>query len=76
MLVYVNDAEYLDGYRLRVEFTDGLVKTIDLAGHLKGEIFEPLKEISLFKQFKVNKDTETIEWFNGADFAPSFLYGL
>jgi hypothetical protein len=65
---------YLKGYQLRLEFNDGKVKDLDLKDELYGEIFEPLKEIELFRKAYVNPDTDTIEWPNGADFAPEFLY--
>ncbi len=76
MLIYVQDAKHLKDYQIQIEFTDGVKKTVDLKDHLEGEVFEPLKDLTYFKSFKVNKDTETIEWSNGADFAPSFLYLL
>ncbi len=41
-----------------------------------GEVFEPPKELAVFKQVAVNHETNTIEWPNGADFAPEFLYKI
>jgi hypothetical protein len=41
---------------------------------LYGEIFEPLKDKSLFQQVFVT--SRTIEWSNGADFAPEFLFEI
>ncbi len=76
MLIYVKNAHYVKDYQINIEFTDGLLKTVDLKEHLKGKVFEPLKDMEYFRNFKVNKDTETIEWSNGADFAPAFLYNL
>ena len=61
---------------MRLEFNDGTIKDIDLKEELYGEIFEPLLNIELFKQVKINPDTNTIEWENGADFAPEFLYEI
>lgn len=44
---------------------------VDLEKELYGEVFEPLRDKDLFKQ--VFLTSRTIEWPNGADFAPEFL---
>ena len=70
----LKSAEYIDFYRLRLTFSDGKVGNIDLASELWGEMFEPLKDLALFKSFKVDQELGTVVWPNGADFAPEFLY--
>lgn len=67
-------AEYLEGYKLRVAFDDGKEGVLDLEGHLWGEVFEPLRDVSKFKRFHVDSDLATIVWPTGADLAPEFLY--
>lgn len=74
MLIKVTDAKYVEGHKIRIRFSDGKTKTIDLKEHLWGEVFEPLKDIDYFRKFKLNHFT--LEWENGADFAPEFLYHL
>lgn len=59
-------------YTLQVMFDDGMVRRIDLTGELLGEVFEPLRDVVLFAQVRV--EGETVVWPNGADFAPEFLY--
>lgn len=76
MFLHINEAGYLGDYRLRLWFNDGQVKDVDLKDELYGEVFEPLKNQDLFKQVKVNPDTKTVEWPNGADFAPEHLYEM
>ena len=39
-------------------------------------MFEPLRDVSSFRQVTLNEGTNTIEWPNGADFAPEFLYEI
>ncbi len=76
MFLHVTDVRLTKDYELQVTFSDGVVKAVDLAGELHGEIFEPLKDPEVFKQVKVNAETNTVEWPNGADFAPEFLYEI
>ncbi|HMQ51915.1 MAG TPA: DUF2442 domain-containing protein [Anaerolineae bacterium] len=74
MFLHLTEVNYLEDYKLRLKFNNGIIKDVDLRDELYGKVFEPLKEIELFKQVAVNRDTNTIEWPNGADFAPEFLY--
>lgn len=59
---------------LRVTFDDGSEKRVDLAGELWGEVFEPLRDPDFFRQARLNPETGTVEWPNGADLAPEFLH--
>jgi hypothetical protein len=74
MFLHVNSVEPLEGYSLRLEFSDGSVRDVDLSEELHGEVFEPLRDPGIFRKVAVNEETGTIEWPNGADFAPEFLY--
>jgi hypothetical protein len=68
----VIDAIYIRDYLIAFQFQDGTRKVIDFKNELWGAVFEPLRDINVFKKFKLNY--YTIEWENGADFAPEFLY--
>jgi Protein of unknown function (DUF2442) len=76
MFLHVKRVLHVKDYMLRLEFTDDVVKDVDLKEELHGEIFEPLKDPKLFKQASVNEETQTVERPNGADFAPEFLYEI
>ena len=72
MCLEVVKAEYLNGYRIKLWFNNQVVKIVDLANSLNGEVFLPLKDIDFFKRFNIKFNT--IEWENGADLAPEYLY--
>ena len=76
MFLHVTDVRYLEDYKLELSFNDGVIKEVDLKGELYGEVFESLREVEYFKQVVVNEETNTIEWPNGADFAPEFLHEI
>jgi len=76
MFLHIKSVEYRGGYELRLAFSNGKIKDVDLAGELYGEVFEPLRDVDLFRQVVVNAETGTIEWPNGADLAPEFLFDL
>ena len=72
----VKNVQYVSGYRLLLTFEDARVRLVDLARHLEGEVFEPLKDPAYFKRVQVSEDLDTIVWDNGADFSPDFLYEI
>lgn len=67
-------ARYLDGYRLVLTFEDGKRGVLDMKDKLRGPVFKPLEDLRLFKQFRLDRELETIVWPTGADLAPEFLY--
>jgi hypothetical protein len=74
MFLEVSDAKYLGDYKISLFFNNGESKTVDLSDKLIGKIFEPLKDKNYFQLFTIKYNT--IEWSNGADFAPEYLYEI
>ena len=74
MFLHINSVQHLGEFTLRIEFSDGSVREVDLSDELHGEVFEPLRDPAVFAAVVVNPDTGTIEWPNGADMAPEFLH--
>jgi len=74
MFLEVSKAEYLDNYRIELTFNNGETKTVDLQNELNGSIYKPLRQLDYFKSFRVPYNT--VEWSNGADFAPEYLYSI
>lgn len=72
-MLHVKDVQSQRPYKLWLRFTDGATGTVDIAPELEGPVFEPLKDPMIFSQVRVDNETGTIAWPNGADFAPEFL---
>ncbi len=70
----LQSAEYVADYRIRLQFADGRQGEIDLADELWGEVFEPLKNLAIFRKFRLDTELNTITWETGADLAPEYLY--
>jgi Protein of unknown function (DUF2442) len=65
----------LGGWRLRLTFTDGLVREVDLSGDLWGPMAEPLQDPDYFNQVRVDPEVGTVVWPNGYDLDPDVLHG-
>lgn len=73
-LVRVTAVRHVRDHVLWLEFSDGLAGEVDLAARLTGPVFEALRETSEFAH--VTLGDETVEWPNGADWAPESLHAL
>ena len=75
-MIRVHKVEPLEEFNVKIEFTNGEVKTIDLEPFLRGPIFESIRSNSdLFQEIRVDEEAGTIYWPNGADIDPDVLYG-
>jgi hypothetical protein len=74
MILHVTEATYERDYVIRLKFNDGAEGFVDLADELYGEMFAPLKDVDLFRNFRVDPEIKTVVWPNGADLAPEFLH--
>jgi len=61
-------------YTLEVEFNDGISRQIDFEGVLEGELYGPLKELSVFREVKLDREGGNLVWPGGADFDPEILH--
>jgi hypothetical protein len=73
MLPHIIEASYITEHTVWLRFSDGAEGEVDLSSELHGPIFEPLRNIEVFRQFTVHPELRTLVWPNGADFAPEFL---
>lgn len=73
-MIRVKEVTALKGYSVRLTFTDGSRKDVDLAPYLKGPVFEPLRDPAKFREVAVDPELGTIVWPNGADICPDVLY--
>lgn len=69
----VIEINYQQGYIFNIVFDDGTCGNVDFSEYIgKWPIFEPLRDLNLFKSATI--DGGTIAWENGADIAPESLY--
>jgi hypothetical protein len=77
-MIRATQVEALEGYVIRVSFSDGAVKEIDMSGELaeaKG-VFKALRDSRIFSQVRVDDFSGAVEWPGEIDLDPEVLYGL
>jgi hypothetical protein len=70
----VRSFEVVAPYTVCVRFEDGAEQTIDFEPMLAGELYGPLRDLTLFNQVKIDPEARTLVWPNGADFDPATLH--
>jgi hypothetical protein len=70
----VTSLEIVAPYSLRLRFDDEIEQTIDFQPVLAGELYRPLRDLSLFDEVRIDPEVHTLVWPNGADFDPATLH--
>jgi len=77
MLSDVVKVEPRGGYRIWLQFQDGVEGEVDLGPLLTFQrVFAPLRDPVYFARVRVNPELGTICWPNGSDWDPLVLYSL
>jgi len=66
----------LDPYVVRVTFSDGEVRDVDIEPLLDGPVFGVLRNRDEFRRVGVDKQTGAVVWSNGADLDSDVIYGI
>ncbi len=74
MNYHIVEARHVSEYIVWLRFRDGTAGEIDLASELHGPVFEPLRDVAVFRAFVIHPEFHTLVWANGADLAPEFLH--
>ena len=74
MILHVTAAEYLSDYKVALSFNNGRSGVVDLSDSLGQGVFQPLQQLSMFRQLTLDAALQTICWPNGVDLAPEYLY--
>jgi hypothetical protein len=75
-MVEVIRVEVVEERTVRLRFSDGSERVVDLTPLLWGPVFvEIARDDELFAEVRVDPDIGTITWPNGADLDPDVLHG-
>ncbi|MFZ0626142.1 MAG: DUF2442 domain-containing protein [Acidimicrobiia bacterium] len=75
-MVDVTKVEVVEERTVRLTFSDGCERVVDLGPLLWGSVFEEIAtDDDLFAQVRVDPEMGTINWPNGADLDPDVLHG-
>lgn len=75
-MVDVTKVVVVEERTVRLTFSDGSERVVDLMPLLWGPVFEEIaRDDDLFAQVRVDPDIGTITWPNGADLDPDVLHG-
>ncbi|MBI3763346.1 MAG: DUF2442 domain-containing protein [Chloroflexi bacterium] len=70
----VRSFEIVAPYTLRMQFDDDTWQTVNFEPILAGELYGPLRDLSLFNQVRLDAEVHTLIWPNDADFDPATLH--
>jgi hypothetical protein len=74
--LHIKRVQVCGPHSLRLVFSDGVEKQVDVSPLIYGPVFEPLRAASYFARVSLDPVAQTVVWPNGADLAPEALWDL
>src|SRR5579862_7804068 len=77
-MLRVKQVQYLNGYKLKLLFSNGKSKIVDFEHWISEDNFylKPLRNIEYFKKVRIDDSDYSICWPNGAEFCPDTLFAV
>jgi hypothetical protein len=75
VVLRVTAVEPVSSHEVRLTFNDGLVREVDMAPMMWGELGEALKDPDFFRRVRVDEEARSITWPNGFEPDPDVLHG-
>ena len=73
-ILAITAAEYIEDYKLRLTFNNGVVRIVDFVPLMQKGICKKLQDKDYFRAFTL--DPFTVDWNNEIGFAPEYLYEI
>lgn len=73
-MLHIMEATYVGEYKIRLRYPNGIEGIVDFGGHERINMLQPWDDLSYFASFRINPETGTLEWPNGVDISPEYLY--
>ena len=70
----VESLDIVSPHTLKISFDDRTEQTIDFRPVLAGDLYGPLRDLTVFNQVRIDPEVRTLVWPNGADFDPATLH--
>ncbi len=75
MIHDVVSATYQGSYRIEITFDDGKRDIVDFTPYLKrGGVFKRFRDLTFFREFRVDAELGALTWGDEIDIAPETLY--
>jgi len=75
MIHDVVSATYQGSYRIDLTFDDGKRGIVDFAPYLsRGGVFKRFRDLTFFREFRVNEELGVLTWGDEIDIAPETLF--
>lgn len=73
-IYHILSFEITGAYTIMIRFNDNTSQVIDFLPVLAGDLYGPLRDLSLFNKVRLDPEVHTLVWPNGADFDPATLH--